>query len=121
MRPLHLVGHQALRFCNVAVDYTEQEYQAFCGGFAALEYVSQLVREKLQDDTLVVANAKSLLLDTGEMVDLEVSQRYKWWLEVQPHTYGVIVESGVQRGETIKQLHARTMGALVARELQLAS
>ncbi len=118
LRIVHKIGHNALEICGVTIDYSEAEYNAFCGGFAALEYTSMLVREKQQNDTLLIANTRNILIESGEMVDFEVASRYATWTEAHPNTYGVIVDTGAARGETMKQLQARTMGACVAGVLQ---
>lgn len=118
---LHFTGHQALQICGVEVDYSEKEYNAFCDGFAAFEYISMLVNAKVHDGTIAVANVKELLIDSGELVEFEIANHYKAWLDTHPNTHGVITEIGAYRGETMKQLHARAIGAQIACDLQMAA
>ena len=117
MRTLHQIGHNALEICGIKVDYSQDEYHAFCSGFAAIEYTSTLIRERQHDTTMVVANARNLLIDAGEMADFEVASRYGTWVEEHPNTHGVIVDAGAARGETMKQLQLRTAGAHLASEI----
>lgn len=121
MHIVYKIGHNALEIFGVEVDYSEAEYRAFCGGFAALEYTSMLVREKQHDSTMLVTNTRNILINTGEMVDFEVASLYATWTETHPNTHGVVIDTGAARGETMKQLQARAMGACVAGVLQGAS
>ncbi len=52
--------------------------------------------------------------------DLEIAERFKAWQDLYPTTYGLIIDAGEERGETLQQLQARAMGAAIARELQVA-
>lgn len=121
LRMLHITGHQALQIVGIEVDYSEKEYNAFCAGFAALEYTSLLVNPRQYDGTLAVANTKELLIDTGELADLEIADRYSAWMTSHPTTHEVITKVGAEHGETMKQLHARGIGAQLACELQRAA
>lgn len=47
MRALQTTAHEALRICGVQVDYSQDEYESFCGGFAAFEYASLLVNPRI--------------------------------------------------------------------------
>ncbi|UTX51657.1 hypothetical protein KI440_01760 [Candidatus Saccharibacteria bacterium TM7i] len=121
MRMLHVVGHNALQICGVEVDYSEDEYHAFCEGFAALEYASILVRQKQLSGSMMIANTRNLLIDMGEMTDFEVASRHGVWMEAHPNTFGVVTKAGAVRSETMKQLQARAVGAHIASELQAAA
>lgn len=118
MRVVHRIGHNALEIVGVEVDYSEAEYNAFCGGFAALEYTSMLVREKQHDSGMLIANTRNILIESGEMADFEIASLYAVWAEAHPNTHGVMIDTGAVRGETMKQLQARAMGACVAGVLQ---
>ena len=38
LQVIHKLGHNALMIHGAEMDYSEDEYNAFCDGFAALEY-----------------------------------------------------------------------------------
>jgi len=121
LRMVHITGHQALEILGIEVDYSEKEYDAFCSGFAALEYAAQLVNPRLIDGSLAVKRTKSLLVDGADFADLEIADRFAVWESTHPNTYGVIVDAGASQGETMKQLHARAIGAQIAYEFQRAA
>lgn len=121
LRTIHITGHQALQVFGVELDYSEDEYFAFCDGFAALEYTSLLVNPQLYNGTIAVRKTQDILVNHSDSADLEIADRYALWLKTHPNTHGVIVDAGAVQGETMKQLHARTIGAHIASELQRAA
>lgn len=118
LRPVHITGHQALEICGISIDYAQREYDAFCEGFAAFEYALTLVRPTLYDGDTAVRQTKQLFIDGADLADLELADKYKLWQKLNPNTYGVILNAGIREGETIKQLHARSIGASIASALQ---
>ncbi len=118
---VHHTGHYALRLCGIDVDYSEQEYLAFSRGFAAFEYMSLLVNPRQYNGSLAVRNTSELLVDAGDLADLELANRRKVWPAMYPNAFGVIASVGSSRGQTMKQLHAATLGAQVACELQMTA
>lgn len=119
LRTLHVTGHHALEICGIKVDYSEDEYHAFCAGFAALEYTTTVVGRKVYSGDIAVQKTKNLLINGVDMAEFEFADRFKAWQESHPNTHGVIVEAGAEQGETMKQLQARAMGAEMAWELQV--
>ncbi len=120
LRGIHATGHQALQIFGVSVDYTPAEYDAFCNGFAALEYTSLLVNPRQYNGTVAVRKTQQILINGGEIAPILISDRYKAWLKSHQNTHGVIVDAGAKAGETMKQLHARGIGAQIASDLQTA-
>ncbi len=118
LRMLHVTGHNALQICGITVDYSEKEYQAYCSGFAALEYTTHLVRRTAIDTELAARATKRLFIDTPDMADFEIADRFAAWKESHPNTHDTIIEAGAEQGETMKQLYARAIGAEMAWELQ---
>lgn len=119
LRQLHTLGHSALSICGIEVEYSEKEYDSFCAGFAALEFTRTLVAGTQYDGGLAVANTKDLLIDTGDIAEFELADRYDAWMKTHPQTFGTMANIGAARGETMQQLHARTIGAHVASGLQM--
>ena len=117
LRMVHQLGHNALLVHGANVDYSEREYNAFCDGFAALEFTSTLVRKRQLDTAMMVANTRTTLIEGGDIAELLIAEEYPTWLENHPNTMEVITDAGVNSGETMKQLHARSMGAFVAGRL----
>lgn len=120
LRQVHRTGHQALQICGVEMAYSQAEYAAFCGGFAAHEYTAVVVSQKPYSIEVASSKTRQLLIDQPILADLEIAERFKAWQDFHPTTYGLIIEAGEEQGETLQQLQARAMGAAIARELQVA-
>lgn len=129
LRQLHITGHQALQAADIKVDYSEEEYNAFCAGFAALEYTAGIVGQKLYNGELAVGKVGRLLLNRADARDTElrevfiaqqVRDRFMAWQQTHPNTHGVILGPGIEQGETMEQLQARSIGAELAWELRSA-
>ncbi len=121
MRMVHVVAHQALSIVGVKAEYSQVEYEAFCGGFAAFEYVSLLVNPRMVSGALAIKNTQQLLIEPGELADFSMADRHQPWAQAFPNTYGVIVDTGARRGETMNELQLRAIGAQVASELEMAA
>ena len=121
LRPIHLTAHYALQLSGVEVDYTPDEYEAFCKGFAAFEYVSLMVNPRHVREQLVVRNVHTLLTANDVIPEIELADRRQPWVETFPNVNDVLTHASVQQGETLPQLYSRTMGAQVAWELQKAA
>lgn len=120
MRPLHLTAHYALELSGVEVDYTPAEYDAFCKGFAAFEYVSLMVNPRHVREQLVVKNVHRLL--TGAVIpELEVAERRQAWVNGFPNVNDVLAGVSSKEGESLPQLYSRTIGAQMAWEFQKAA
>lgn len=119
LRTMHSTGHQALQLCGITLDYSQAEYEAFCEGFAALEYTTTVIGQHLYDGDLAVTKTKLLFIDEVDMAEFELADRFTAWQQSHPNTYGVIVNDGEAQGETMKQLQARAIGAEMAWELQV--
>ena len=121
MRPLHLTAHYALELSGVEVDYTPAEYDAFCKGFAAFEYVSLMVNPRHVREQLVARNVHRLLTATNVFPELEVAERRQAWINGFPNVNDVLTGVSVKEGETLPQLYSRTIGAQMAWEFQKAA
>ena len=121
MRPLHLTAHYALQQAGVEVQYTPQEYEAFCKGFAALEYISLMVNPRYIREQLIVKNVHTLLTSSGAIPEIEIADRREAWIDMYPNIHEVVVNTGVADGETMPQLHSRAIGAQIASELQMVA
>ncbi len=121
LRMVHKLGYDALQRFGVDVAYAEDEYYSFCSGFASIEYTGVLVRERQHDQNMLITNAKSLFIDAGMIGDVILSNNHQRWMSEHPNTYGVVVGAGEARGESMRQLHSRIMGAHVASRLQVLS
>lgn len=121
MRPLHLTAHHALQLSGIEVKYTPEEYEAFCKGFAALEYISIMVNPRHIREQLVAKNVHTLLTATDILPELNMATRRDAWIGMYPNVNEVLVNSSVAQGETMPQLYSRTIGAQVACELQMTA
>jgi len=121
MRPLHLTAHRALQQCGIELEYSQDEYDAFCDGFADFEYMSLVVNPRYVKEQLVVKNVHLLLTHTGAMPEIELADHRSPWIDIFPNVHSVITDNGVRQGNTMAQLHSRTMGAQIAYELQAAA
>ncbi|MGV9001868.1 MAG: hypothetical protein ACOH18_02840 [Candidatus Saccharimonadaceae bacterium] len=121
LRSIHATGHHTLIVCGVEVDNSDAEYDAFCEGFAALEYTSNVVGQRLYSGETAIAKVGRLFINRAHMVEFDLATRFTAWQQSHPNTYGTIVNAGLEQGETLKQLQARGVGAEIAWELQVAT
>lgn len=118
-RPIHHLATWALRTQHVQIDYSPAEYKAFSRGFTDFEIISDLVTPPVAYDTAHAASrAQRLFIDNEAIADFEIGGRIAVWPEQRPNTYDTIVALGTLRDESMKQLHARIAGAVIAFELQ---
>lgn len=118
-RPIHDLATWALRSQHREVDYSPAELQAFSRGFTDFEVIADLVTPPAVYDTAHAASrTRQLLVDNEAIADFEVGGRIAVWPEQRPNTYDTIVSLGTLRDESMKQLHARIAGAVIAFELQ---
>jgi hypothetical protein len=118
-QPLYSVAYSALRFSDKPADYSTDEYRAFTRGFATFEAIASVVRPVAIYDTAHAALiAQWNLMQYGSFADVELARRSKNWPDERPNVHDVVIIMGERRGETIKQLHARVIGAQIAFELQ---
>jgi hypothetical protein len=120
-RPIHQSAHYALQQAGVEVDYTPAEYEAFCKGFAAFEYVSLMVNPRYIREQLIVKNVHRLLTSIEAIPEIELADGREAWMETYPNMNDVLIDAGTRDGETMAQLHSRTMGAQIACEMQRAA
>lgn len=111
-------AHCALRMCGIDAEYTKASYQSFLGGFADFEQMSLLVRPRPYDGKTAVRRTKELLVDTGDLAEVVMSDGLAKWKHQLPNAYGVIINHGDKAGESMKEIQARTAGAYVACVLQ---
>lgn len=121
LRPLHLTAHHALQLSGIEVVYSPEEYESFCKGFAALEYISLIVNPRHVREQLVVQNVHTLLTATGIIPEIEMADRRAAWVDMYPNVNEVVVTSSVADEETLPQLYSRAIGAQVACELQMTA
>ncbi len=121
MRPLHLTAHYALQLSGVEVEYTPAEYEAFCNGFAAFEYVSLMVNPRHVREELIANNVHTLLTATGVFPEIEIADRRQAWVNGFPNVNDVLSGVSATKGETLPQLYSRAIGAQMAWELQKAA
>jgi hypothetical protein len=121
LRQIHVTAHEALRHCGVALDYTPEEYAAFCNGFASYEYVSLLVNPRVISGAVLINNVRYILTDKGDLTDIELSERFDGWAKSYPNLREVVLDAGIQKGETMQQLQTRLVGLQIATELEMAA
>lgn len=145
-RYIHYIADFALKLSGIATRYDEDELAAFSHGFATFETINIVVKPTGMYDMAAARRAVHQLfvdstdgteLELQEMIaaaregrdiqeisrdralaDIELAERHAAWAERQPNTYDVVVNVGARRGETIRALHARTMGAAIAYTLE---
>lgn len=121
MRPLHLTAHHALQLSGVEVVYDPDEYDAFCNGFAAFEYISLLVNPRHIREQLIVKNVHMLLTANDIIPELDMADRRQAWMDMYPNVTGVITNETIAHAETLPQLYSRAIGAQIACEMQMAA
>lgn len=102
---------------NIEINDAPQEYQSFTHGFASYELIQTIVTGTAYDTALAAQRAHKHLI-TNTVPELDAAERSASWPFERPNLYGAITASGEVRGETMAQLHARTVGAQLAFELQ---
>lgn len=117
-RPVHKTAHYALQHAGVKVEYTPAEYDAFCKGFAAFEYISLIVNPRYIREQLIIKNTHRLLTAVEALPEIELADSRELWMESYPNINDVLIDTGSREGETMAQLHSRSMGAQIAYELQ---
>lgn len=121
LRMVHITAHEALRLCGIEVEYSQQEYDTFCKGFASFEYMSLLVNPRELNGAALIQNTKELLINPGDNADVGIAERRENWIKVFPNVYGLVVDAGARQGDSFPQLQSRTIGAQIACELQMAA
>ena len=119
LRPLHDLGHQALQILGIQLDYSKDEYDSFCAGFATFEYTARLLGKVAYDQAAAIQKTKSLLIDNEFLADAEIADHFAKWCTSHPNLYGVVLDRGVKEDDSMKQLQARAVGAEIAWEFQV--
>lgn len=121
LRVLHEVGNSALMVAQLAPDNNQAEYQAFCHGFADIDYIATLLGSRQHVQIMSGLGMQVFYTRHGEMADIELAERRQNWLETHQTTLDIIFEASKRRRETDKQFTARTIGAQVASEILYAA
>jgi hypothetical protein len=116
-RTLFEMARLTLWLRNIDIDDAPQEYHSFTHGFAAYEMIQSVVTGAPYDISLAAQHVNTDLINNS-MPANEVAKRSALWPFEKPNLYGTITAVGDARGETMAQLHARTIGAQLAFELQ---
>lgn len=145
-RYIHMLSDLALKATGVATRYDETELRAFSHGFATFELVNMTLKptqlydaqaarsavsklfadtrssDELEFEELIIADREGrdplAIHRDRPLVEIELAERHAKWAKQQPNMYDVMVTVGERRGETIRALQARTMGATIAYQLE---
>ncbi|HEY8992665.1 MAG TPA: hypothetical protein VIM37_02335 [Candidatus Microsaccharimonas sp.] len=116
-RVLFEMARLTLWLRNIEIDDAPKDYQSFTHGFASYELIQSVVTGTTYDTARAAQRANKYLI-TNQAPEIDAAQRSAAWPFERPNLYGAIATSGEARGETMKQLHARVVGAQLAFELQ---
>jgi hypothetical protein len=117
-RALFELAQLALWMRNISINDAPREYRSFTQGFAAYELVQSLVTGAAYNTGLAVLRADLHLINSNTAPFAEIAERSILWPFERPNLYQAITVAGEARAETEAQLHARTVGAQLAFELQ---
>ena len=118
---LAYTAHNALLVHGLNVGQREPslgEYSRFCDGFALYGLTYRLTGTGLVDEAAVVKQVDTLLVQPGDMADLEMSQTYGDWRARYPNLRAVI-RSDIKPEENMTDRAMREMGAMAAHTLGL--
>lgn len=117
LRILHEVGNSALVGSQIAPNNNRGEYQAFCHGFADIDYMAALLGSRQHVQIMNGAGMGYFFMQHGELADLELMTRRRNWLLTHQATLDIMREASERRRETDKEFAARTIGAQMASEI----
>lgn len=114
---LHDVGNSALIGADIKLNNNKAEYQAFCHGFTAIDYVATLLDSRSQLQIASGEGMQRFYLDPGEMADFELWQRRSTWMQTHQATLEMIRSVSDSHSETLNQFAARAIGAQMSSEI----
>jgi len=117
-RTLFELAHLSLLLRGITIDNAPTEYRSFVQGFACYELIQTLVTSSAYDIDRGALRADLHLINSLNAPFIEIAERSVLWPFERPNTFRAIVMAGEALEESEAQLHARTIGAQLAFELQ---
>lgn len=117
LQVLHEVGNAALNEAGVETGNTAREYDAFCRGFADLDYLAVLLKSRDYTQLQTGGDMDFFYLQHDGFADVELARRRLPWLAEHPNTLEVLHQRAERLQETPRQIAARAIGAQMASEL----
>ncbi|MGO3702174.1 MAG: hypothetical protein ACTJG2_03245 [Candidatus Saccharimonadales bacterium] len=114
---MHEIGNAALVEAKVETGNTKGEYDAFCRGFADIDYLALLLQSRAYTTLQRGDSMNFFYLRHGDMADYELARRRYPWIAEHPNMMEVIHQRSEAQQETPRQLAARAIGAQMASEL----
>ncbi len=118
--PLFRLGHEALQLRDLPTEDSRASYETFRDGFATTEYAMTVVRPGAYNGARAVGQTRELMR-SGVTAPIVLAEHYADWLDTHPHTFGVVADVSIARGDTIRHTQARAIGACIAAMLQRGS
>lgn len=114
---LHDVGNRALTIAGIEPGNNRGEYRAFCEGFTTIEYVATLLDARPYQQLHSGDGMQHFYINTGDMAGAQLWVRGDTWQETHPITVAMVRNIARQKGDTDKQLAARTVGAQISSDI----